>query len=88
MVHTCELKLRELENPYPKRRKYRKYQFQHVHIVLTLLTMDIVSEILKKSAKNDNQIKEITVEKDIELDIDVGTLLASDYNVFDNKSFR
>lgn len=50
--------------------------------------MDIVSEILKKSAKNDNQIKEITVEKDIELDIDVGTLLASDYNVFDNKSFR
>lgn len=49
--------------------------------------MNIVSEILKKSAEND-KIKEITVQKDIELDIDVGTLLASDYNVIDNKSFR
>lgn len=50
--------------------------------------MDLVSKILKQSAENDNKIKEITVHKDIELDIDVGTLLASDYNVFNNKRFR
>lgn len=29
-----------------------------------------------------------SVEKDIELDIDVGTLLASDYNALDVKTFR
>ena len=50
--------------------------------------MDIVKEILKKSAENGNQIAEVTVHKDVELDIDVGTLLVSDYNTFDNKKFR
>ena len=50
--------------------------------------MDVVNEILRKSAENEKRLKEITVHKDVELDIDVGTLLASDYNTFDNKSFR
>ncbi|XP_033212382.1 ribosome biogenesis regulatory protein homolog [Belonocnema kinseyi] len=49
--------------------------------------MDIVNEILRKSAENGNQIGEITVHKDVDLDIDVGSLLASDYNTIDNKIF-
>lgn len=43
------------------------------------------NEILNKTTAN--LIKEITVDKEVELDIDLGTLLASDYNTFDNKAF-
>ncbi|XP_015589052.1 ribosome biogenesis regulatory protein homolog [Cephus cinctus] len=47
--------------------------------------MDVVNAILEK---NVNSNKSISVHKDLELEIDEGTLLASDYNVFDKENLR
>ncbi|XP_023943215.2 ribosome biogenesis regulatory protein homolog [Bicyclus anynana] len=48
--------------------------------------MDIVNEILEREQKKAEKYKPITVEKHLELDIDVGTLLATDTNDLDIKS--
>lgn len=47
--------------------------------------MDIVNEILEREQKKAEKYKPITVEKHLDLDIDVGTLLASDTNDLDSK---
>ncbi|XP_028172797.1 ribosome biogenesis regulatory protein homolog [Ostrinia furnacalis] len=47
--------------------------------------MDIVNEILEREQKKAEKYKSITVEKHLELDFDVGTLLAFDSNDLDTK---
>lgn len=48
--------------------------------------MDIVNEIFNK-AKEDSY-KPITVQKHLDLNLDLGTLLASDINDLEDKSLR
>lgn len=48
--------------------------------------MDIVNEILEREQKKAEKYKPITVDKHLELDLDIGTLLASDPNDLDLKS--
>ncbi|XP_034830528.1 ribosome biogenesis regulatory protein homolog [Maniola hyperantus] len=50
--------------------------------------MDIVNEILEREQKKAEKYKPITVEKHLELDIDIGTLLVADTNDLDVKSLR
>lgn len=50
--------------------------------------MDIVNEILEKEQKKAEKYKPITVEKHLELEFDVGTLLASDTNDLDISSLK
>lgn len=50
--------------------------------------MDIVNEILEREQKKAEKYKPITVEKHLELDIDLGTLLATDPNDVDNKLLK
>lgn len=50
--------------------------------------MDIVNEILEKEQKKAEKYKPITVEKHLELEFDIGTLLASDTNDLDIKSLK
>lgn len=47
--------------------------------------MDIVNEILEKEQKKAEKYKPITVEKHLDVEIDIGTLLASDTNDLDTK---
>ncbi|CAB3223751.1 unnamed protein product [Arctia plantaginis] len=47
--------------------------------------MDIVNEILEREQKKAEKYKSITVDKHLEVDIDVGCLLASDTNDLDSK---
>ncbi|KAL0840974.1 hypothetical protein ABMA28_014760 [Loxostege sticticalis] len=48
--------------------------------------MDIVNQILEREQKKAEKYKPITVEKHLELEFDVGTLLAFDSNDLDTKS--
>ncbi|KAL0892797.1 hypothetical protein ABMA27_014495 [Loxostege sticticalis] len=48
--------------------------------------MDIVNQILEREQKKSEKYKPITVEKHLELEFDVGTLLAFDSNDLDTKS--
>ncbi|XP_030758609.1 ribosome biogenesis regulatory protein homolog [Sitophilus oryzae] len=50
--------------------------------------MDVVSQILEKSAQEAEKYKPITVEKHLELEIDLGTLLAVDTNEFDTNLLK
>jgi len=50
--------------------------------------MDIVKSILENEQKKEHPNKSTTVHKDVELDIDLGTLLASDYNTLDVKTLK
>ncbi|KAG7189836.1 hypothetical protein KM043_017494 [Ampulex compressa] len=50
--------------------------------------MDIVKSILENEPSKANLHKSTVVHKDVELDIDVGLLLASDYNTLDVKALR
>lgn len=50
--------------------------------------MDIVKAVLENDAKNNNAASSVTVQKDVDLDIDEGTLLASDYNALDVARLR
>ncbi|CAH0579211.1 unnamed protein product [Chrysodeixis includens] len=50
--------------------------------------MDIVNEILEKEQKKAEKYKPITVEKHLELELDIGTLLASDTNDLDTKALQ
>lgn len=50
--------------------------------------MDLVKSILKDDQGKTDLSKSIKVHKDVELDIDPGTLLASDYNPLDAKTLK
>lgn len=50
--------------------------------------MDIVQAILEDKKVESDPNKSTKVHKDVDLDIDVGTLLASDYNTLDIKTLR
>jgi len=45
--------------------------------------MDILSEILDKEAKKNEKYKPTDVEKNVELEFDLGNMLASDTNDLD-----
>jgi regulator of ribosome biosynthesis len=50
--------------------------------------MDIVTKVLEAAAKEAEQFKSINVEKHLELEYDLGTLLAVDSNDLDLKQMR
>lgn len=50
--------------------------------------MDVVNEILQKAAKDSERFKPITVEKHLDVDIDLGNLFACDLNEIDLKKLR
>lgn len=51
--------------------------------------MDIVNSILENEQKEkEDPTKSTIVHKDVELDIDLGTLLASDYNTLNVKTLK
>jgi len=51
--------------------------------------MDLVKSILEDDQEGKVDLSKSTkVHKDVELDIDLGTLLASDYNPLDAKAFK
>jgi hypothetical protein len=50
--------------------------------------MDIVTKVLEEAAKQAEQFKSINVEKHLELEYDLGTLLAVDTNDLDSKRIR
>lgn len=50
--------------------------------------MDIVENVLQKSAKDAEKYKPITVEKHLELEYDLGNLLATDNNDLDQKELK
>lgn len=48
----------------------------------------IVQTVLEDRKVESDLSKSTKVHKDVDLDIDVGILLASDYNTLDKKAFR
>jgi len=50
--------------------------------------MDVVKEVLAKHQKELDKYKPITVEKHLECRLDVGTLLITDPNDFDDRELR
>ncbi|KOC63149.1 Ribosome biogenesis regulatory protein like protein [Habropoda laboriosa] len=50
--------------------------------------MDVVNSILEKSTQEKDTYKSIVVNKEVDVETDIGTLLALDYNAFDLKDFR
>jgi hypothetical protein len=50
--------------------------------------MDIVTKVLEEAAKQADQFKSINVGKHLELEYDLGTLLALDTNDLDFKKIR
>uniref|UniRef100_A0A8D8C572 Ribosome biogenesis regulatory protein n=1 Tax=Culex pipiens TaxID=7175 RepID=A0A8D8C572_CULPI len=50
--------------------------------------MDIVQEVLQKQKKDLEKYKPITVEKHLEVTVDVGHLMATDPNYFDDDLFK
>lgn len=50
--------------------------------------MDVVKEVLEKQKKDLEKFKPITVEKHLEVAIDVGHLMVTDPNYFDDDQFR
>lgn len=50
--------------------------------------MDIVSETLLKQAKENEKYKSLSVEKHLELEFDIGTLLATDKNELELQKLR
>lgn len=51
-------------------------------------TMDIVREVLEKQQKENEKYKSIEVEKHEEVNVDVGNLLVTDGNSFDDKELK
>lgn len=49
---------------------------------------DLVEKVLRDAAEKESKFKTTEVEKDIDLDIDEGNLLACDKNPIDIKSFK
>jgi hypothetical protein len=52
------------------------------------MTMDIVKEVLEKQAKEQEKYKSINVAKHEEVKIDLGHLLISDPNSFDENELK
>lgn len=50
--------------------------------------MDIVNDALQKTARESEKYKPITVEKHLEVEFDVGTLLAIDKNELEPKELK
>lgn len=50
--------------------------------------MVVVSKILEKESEEAGNFPSISVEKHLELDVDVGNLLATDNNQFDAKLLK
>lgn len=50
--------------------------------------MDIVSQVLEKTAQEAEKYKPITVKKHLDLEYDLGTMLATDTNDFDTELLR
>ncbi|XP_055535041.1 ribosome biogenesis regulatory protein homolog [Wyeomyia smithii] len=50
--------------------------------------MDIVKEVLEKQKKDLEKFKPVTVEKHLEVGIDIGHLMVTDPNYFDDDQFR
>lgn len=50
--------------------------------------MDIVSQVLETTAKQAELYKPITVKKHLDLEYDLGTMLATDTNDFDTELLR
>ena len=50
--------------------------------------MDIVSQVLEKAAKEAEKFKPIHVDKHLELEYDLGTLLTIDTNDLNSKKLR
>lgn len=50
--------------------------------------MDIVSQVLQRTAQETEKYKPITVKKHLDLEYDLGTLLATDTNDFDTELIR
>lgn len=59
----------------------------HVHLSHWPI-MDIVTQVLEKQAKELSSYKPITVEKHLELELDLGALLAIDKNDLDAKALK
>jgi hypothetical protein len=53
-----------------------------------LLNMDIVKEVLKKQAKEAEKFKTIQVAKHEDVKIDLGSMLISDSNAFDESELK
>ena len=49
---------------------------------------DLVAQVLQAAAEKEAKYKSIEVQKDIELDIDEGNLLAVDSNPLETRKFR
>lgn len=45
--------------------------------------MDLIAEVLQNQGKNDDKFKPITVQKQLDLEYDLGTLLCVDNNDLD-----
>lgn len=50
--------------------------------------MDLVSQVLERTTQEAEKYKPITVKKHLDLEYDLGTLLASDTNDFDTELMR
>lgn len=50
--------------------------------------MDIVNQILEREQKKSEKYRSIVVEKHLDLECDIGTLLALDTNDLDTKSLK
>lgn len=57
-------------------------------MVFICLKMDVVKEVLAKHQKELDKYKPITVDKHLECRLDVGTLLITDPNDFDDLELR
>ncbi|XP_012227735.1 ribosome biogenesis regulatory protein homolog [Linepithema humile] len=61
---------------------------KETRVPAVLAKMNIVKSILENEQGKEDPSKSTTVHKDVELDIDLGTLLASDYNTLDVKTLK
>lgn len=52
------------------------------------LKMDVVSQVMQNSALEAEKYKSINVEKHLDLEYDLGSLLAEDHNDFDLKLLK
>lgn len=58
------------------------------NVLFTLFKMDIVNEVLEKSAEEEKKYKPTKVNKHLELEYDLGTLLAIDENELNNDKLK
>lgn len=51
-------------------------------------TSEIVDKVLRNAAEEEKKYKSIEVQRDVEVEIDLGNLLACDPNALDLKKYR